>query len=88
MTYEEIKKKIEDDYSKVVAARGKGNMSSFYLQFFLALEELHNAIGPFIITKEQFIEQIKYLEGKVAPDIYEYILDYCHDKLKISDKKL
>lgn len=87
MDYNQIKKTIEDDYNKVAQARvvkgGRNSMKTFYLNFSRALEELHKSVGPFICNKEQFIEHIKYLKDVVNKDVYDIILQYCKDNLKL-----
>lgn len=87
-SFDKIKEIIQSDYNQLeqlrVAKGGRNTMKTFYLNYARALKELQLATGPFITTKEQFIEQIKYLEGTVSKEVYKNIIQYCQDKLKLN----
>ena len=85
MSYDQIRSIIEKDYTEISQVRvfSKNSPKEFYKVFSKALEELHIAVGPFVNSTEEFIEQIKYKKTSVPKEVYSAITEYCKVKLKL-----
>lgn len=86
MEFNEIRKIIEDDYIRIAPLSksvGKKPIRESFREEVNALMILHRAVSPFILDTEQFINQIKYQEGKVSSLTFKKVRYYCKEKLGI-----